>query len=155
VWMLFAEDQHHGRIVEGKEQASRILARFRRDLAEAPEDEDLVPLVETFEGVSPRFRDLGTRHDVHGRCEGRRSFLVDGIGPVTFEHATFTIDQEKHLRLVFYSAVEGDAASTAFEASMTVGQAAGPNPAGVGPAKAGSSTSPCAVSSLTSSQRDA
>jgi len=155
LWMLFADDRLHGRIVEWQEQAPQILASFRRDLAQAPEDEDMVSLVETLEGVSPQFRDLWTRHDVHGRCEGRRSFLVDGIGPVTFEHATFTIDQEKHLRLVFYSAVEGDAASRTFEASMTVGQAAGPNPAGVGPAKAGASTSPCAASSLASSQRNA
>jgi len=114
LWMLFADDRLHRRIVEWDTQAPQILASFRRDYAQAPDDEDMVELVGMLERTSPLFRSLWHRHDVHGRCEGRRSFVVDGIGPVAFDHATFTVDQERHLRLVFYAAAEGDDAGMAF-----------------------------------------
>lgn len=77
----------------------------------------MLALVTALERVSPTFKTLWNRHDVHGRCEGRRSFLVDGIGPVTFEHTSFIVDQEKHLRLVFYAAEAGRDTTAAFEAA--------------------------------------
>ncbi|WP_188821771.1 helix-turn-helix transcriptional regulator [Brucella endophytica] len=106
LWMLFADDRLSSRIVEWDMQAPQILASFRRDYAQAPDDEDMIGLVETLEQCSPAFRDLWRRHDVHGRCQGRRSFLVAGIGAVAFEHSTFIVDEEKHLRLVVYAALE-------------------------------------------------
>lgn len=105
LWMLFADDRLNSRIVEWAVQAPQVLASFRRDFAQAPEDESMVALVEAVEQVSPSFRRLWNRHDVHGRCEGRRSFLIDGQGPVAFDHSSFIVDEEKHLRLVFYAAV--------------------------------------------------
>lgn len=72
----------------------------------------MVALVEALEQVSPSFRKLWNQHDVHGRCEGRRSFMIDGRGPVAFDHASFIVDEEKHLRLVFYAAADhGDVAA--------------------------------------------
>lgn len=115
LWMLFADERLSSRIVEWDIQAPQILASFRRDCAQAPEDEDMIGLVETLEQRSPAFRDLWRRHDVHGRCQGRRSFLVDDIGAVAFEHSTFIVDEEGHLRLVVYAAVEGSDPSKAFE----------------------------------------
>ncbi|ACF00658.1 helix-turn-helix domain protein [Rhodopseudomonas palustris TIE-1] len=112
LWMLFADDRLNGRIVEWSVQAPQILASFRRDFARSPEDESMVALVESLEQVSPSFRKLWNQHDVHGRCEGRRSFMIDGRGPVAFDHASFIVDEEKHLRLVFYAAADhGDVAA--------------------------------------------
>ena len=117
LWMLFADDRLSGQIVDWADEAPRILASFRRDYAQAPEDEDMGALVDALEQQSPSFGDLWRRHDVHGRCRGRRSFLVDGIGAVPFDHSTLVVDEEKHLRLVFYAAVENDKASAQFEAT--------------------------------------
>jgi transcriptional regulator with XRE-family HTH domain len=121
LWMLFADDELNGRIVEWETQAPQILASFRRDYARAPENEDMVGLVETLAHVSPLFRDLWHRHDVYGRCEGRRSFMIDGVGVIAFEHATFIIDEEKYLRLVLYAAVPGARASREFERIVAAG----------------------------------
>ncbi|MFB4204986.1 hypothetical protein KBTX_01525 [wastewater metagenome] len=115
LWMLFADDDVSRRIVDWDAQAPEILASFRRDYAQAPDDEDMLGLVEALERRSPSFADLWRRHDVHGRCRGLRRFVVDDIGTVTFEHSTFIVDEEKHLRLVFYAAVEQDEASRRFE----------------------------------------
>jgi transcriptional regulator with XRE-family HTH domain len=105
LWMLFADDRLNSRIVEWAVQAPQVLASFRRDFAQAPEDESMVALVEALEQVSSSFRTLWNQHDVHGRCEGRRSFMIEGQGPVVFDHSSFIVDEEKHLRLVFYAAV--------------------------------------------------
>ncbi len=105
LWMLFADDRLNSRIMEWAVQAPQVLASFRRDFAQAPEDESMVALVEALEQASLSFRTLWNQHDVHGRCEGRRSFMIDGQGPVAFDHSSFIVDEEKHLRLVFYAAV--------------------------------------------------
>ncbi|MGU3577050.1 helix-turn-helix transcriptional regulator [Brucellaceae bacterium C25G] len=106
LWMLFADNHLSSRIVEWSAQAPQVLASFRRDFALAPEDESMTELIETLEQLSPSFKALWHQHDVHGRCEGRRSFLVEGREPVTFDHSSFIIDEEKHLRLVFYAEVK-------------------------------------------------
>lgn len=104
LWMLFADDRLNSRILEWAVQAPQVLASFRRDFAQAPEDESMVALVEALEQVSPSFKTLWNQHDVHGRCEGRRSFMIEGRGAVAFDHSSFIVDEEKHLRLVFYAA---------------------------------------------------
>ncbi|QCR38286.1 helix-turn-helix transcriptional regulator [Nissabacter sp. SGAir0207] len=106
LWMLFADERLSSRIVEWAAQAPQVLASFRRDFAQAPEDEGMVALVETLTHLSAPFEQLWHQHDVHGRCEGRRSFLIEGQGAVAFNHASFIVDQDKHLRLVFYAAVD-------------------------------------------------
>lgn len=103
LWMMFSDDRLNSRIVEWAAQAPQILASFRRDFAQAPEDESMIALVEALEHVSPSFRKLWNQHDVHGRCEGRRTFLIAGQKPETFNHTSFIVDEEKHLRLVFYA----------------------------------------------------
>ena len=115
LWMLFGDDRLSGRMLDWTAQAPQVLASFRRDFAQAPEDAAMLSLVESLEAVSPAFTMLWRRHDVHGKCEGRRSFLLDGIGPVTFDHSSFIVDAEKHLRLVYYAAVADHPRSVAFE----------------------------------------
>lgn len=108
LWMLFADDRLNSRIVEWAVQAPQVLASFRRDFARAPEDESMVALVGALEEVSPSFKALWNQHDVHGRCEGRRSFMIEGMGAVAFDHSSFIVDEEKHLRLVFYAEAESE-----------------------------------------------
>lgn len=108
LWMLFADDRLNSRIVEWAVQAPQVLASFRRDFARAPEDESMVALVGALEEVSPSFKALWNQHDVHGRCEGRRSFMIEGRGAVTFDHSSFVVDEDKHLRLVFYAEAESE-----------------------------------------------
>lgn len=116
LWMLFADPQLNQRLREWPEQAPQILASFRRDYARAPHDATMQQRVNMLECVSPQFRQLWQRHDIHGRCQGQRTFWLDGVGDVTFEHASFIVDEENHLRLVMYSALAEASTSAAFEA---------------------------------------
>lgn len=103
LWMLFADDRLNSQIVDWSSQAAQVLASFRRDFARAPEDEDMVNLVDMLTEVSVGFKTLWNQHDVHGRCEGRRIFRLAGEGEVAFDHTSFIVDEDKHLRLVFYA----------------------------------------------------
>ena len=118
LWMLFADTALQRRIVEWEEQAPRILASFRRDCARAPDDTSMAELIESLERASAGFRELWRTYDIHGRCQGVRTFHVGDIGPVPFEHATFIVDEERHLRLVMYTAVAGEPSSARFEAAL-------------------------------------
>ncbi|WP_269934265.1 helix-turn-helix transcriptional regulator [Serratia liquefaciens] len=118
LWMLFADPQLNQRLVEWQAQAPQILASFRRDYARAPQDATMQQRVQALEQVSPQFRQLWQQHDIHGRCQGERTFIVPGAGQVTFEHASFIVDEENHLRLVMYSALPQCPASAAFEAAL-------------------------------------
>ncbi|WP_411752593.1 helix-turn-helix transcriptional regulator, partial [Serratia sp. (in: enterobacteria)] len=104
LWMLFADPELNQRLMGWQEQAPQILASFRRDYARAPQDATMLQRIQALSDVSPQFRQLWQQHDIHGRCQGQRTFLVAGAGEVTFEHASFIVDEDNHLRLVMYSA---------------------------------------------------
>lgn len=118
LWMLFADPELNQRLMGWQEQAPQILASFRRDYARAPQDATMLQRIQALSDVSPQFRQLWQQHDIHGRCQGQRTFLVAGAGEVTFEHASFIVDEENHLRLVMYSAQPDCLASAAFEAML-------------------------------------
>ena len=118
LWMLFADPELNQRLMGWLEQAPQILASFRRDYARAPQDATMLQRVQALSDVSPQFRQLWQQHDIHGRCQGQRTFLVAGAGEVTFEHASFIVDEDNHLRLVMYSAQPDCPASAAFEAML-------------------------------------
>lgn len=118
LWMLFADPELNQRLVGWQEQAPQILASFRRDYARAPQDATMLQRIQALSDVSPQFRQLWQQHDIHGRCQGQRTFLVAGAGEVTFEHASFIVDEENHLRLVMYSAQPDCPTSAAFEGML-------------------------------------
>ncbi|MFV8907858.1 helix-turn-helix transcriptional regulator [Serratia fonticola] len=118
LWMLFADPELNQRLMGWQEQAPQILASFRRDYARAPQDATMLQRIQALSEVSPQFRQLWQQHDIHGRCQGQRTFLVAGAGEVTFEHASFIVDEDNHLRLVMYSAQPDCPASAAFEAML-------------------------------------
>lgn len=113
MWMLFADDRLNSRISEWDSQAGLFVASFRRDFAQAPDDAAMANLVSRLETKSGLFRSLWRGHSVHGRCRGRRSFDVEGIGRVEFDHTTLVVSAEDHLRLALYAATDDDDAGAA------------------------------------------
>ena len=102
LWMLFSDARLSERIIEWDLHAPKIVASFRRDFAVSPDDEDMMTLVDGLVVASPLFAELWRRQDVHGCCRGQRSFIVEGAGPMPYEHATFMLEEDRHLRLVIY-----------------------------------------------------
>lgn len=110
LWLVFAEASFRDKLVTWEDCAPRVLAKFRRDYAKAPDDPAMVDLVTTLQRVSPEFKTWWRQHDVHGAADGVRAILVDGTQALTFEHTTYTVDEEPDLRLVVYAPVAEAAA---------------------------------------------
>jgi len=106
LWMLFSDPAISERIIDWDHHAPRIVASFRRDFAEAADDEDMIALVDQLSASSAVFSRLWSSHDVHGCCRGERSFVIAGSGPQAYEHATFLLEEDRHMRLVIYQLMD-------------------------------------------------
>ena len=115
LWMLFTSPRMRELFSPWDEQALQILSSFRRDFVRATQDSDIAALVKDLEKASPDFKAWWRQQDIHGPCQGIRHLEVETVGHVEFEHTTLTIDEDRHLRLVYYAAKEGSPQSLAFE----------------------------------------
>ncbi|MBB3810670.1 helix-turn-helix transcriptional regulator [Pseudochelatococcus contaminans] len=104
LWLLFTDPAIRAALVGWEDQATAMLASFRRDFAAARDDADAKALVAELEGISPEFKRWWRSQDVHAPCTGSRVLCVDGQA-VTFEHTSLTVDGGQHLRLVVYARV--------------------------------------------------
>lgn len=103
LWMLFVAPAMRQVFVDWQAQAPAILSTFRRDFASAAGVPDIAELVDELERVSPDFKAWWREHDVHGTCMGVRKLHIEPLGEVAFEHATLSVDESRHLRLVVYA----------------------------------------------------
>ncbi|MCY1282082.1 MmyB-like transcription regulator ligand binding domain protein [compost metagenome] len=115
LWMLFTTPRMRTLFSPWDEQALQILSSFRRDFVRATQDPDIAALVKDLQKVDPDFKRWWHQQDVHGPCQGVRHLRIEEIGDLVFDHTTLTIDEERHLRLVYYAAREGRAESLEFE----------------------------------------
>ncbi|OHC59200.1 MAG: transcriptional regulator, partial [Pseudomonadales bacterium RIFCSPLOWO2_02_FULL_63_210] len=104
LWMLFTTPAMRELFNPWEEQALQILSSFHRDFVRATQDPDIAALVKDLEKVDPDFKAWWRQQDIHGPCQGIRHLHIEEIGQVVFEHTTLTIDEDRHLRLVYYAA---------------------------------------------------
>ncbi len=119
LWLLFTAPTIRTLFDPWDDQALQILSSFRRDFVRAPLDPDIGTLVKDLEKVDTEFRTWWRQHDIHGPCQGVRHLRIPDIGLVVFDHTSLTIDVDRDLRLVYYAAREGPAASRLFEQWLT------------------------------------
>ncbi|WP_119459873.1 helix-turn-helix transcriptional regulator [Rhodospirillaceae bacterium SYSU D60014] len=122
LWMIFADPEFRRCAIDWTRDAPRLLASFRRDFAVAPNDEALGDFILGLERLSPDFRACWRSQDVDGCAQGLGRLNVAGAGPVSFEHETLTVDEDRHLRLVVYAALPADPNTPAFEAMVGNGE---------------------------------
>lgn len=115
LWMLFTYPAMRELFTPWEEQARQILSSFRRDFVRATQAADIAALVKELEKASPDFRDCWRQQDIQGSCQGVRDLHIAALGKVTFEHITLTIDEDRHLKLVYYAARQGCSQTCAFE----------------------------------------
>lgn len=130
LWMLFVDPAMRTRFVDWAAQAPRMLSSFRRDFASAAGVSDIAELVDELERVSPDFQSWWREHDVHGACMGLRSLHVEPLGDIAFEHATLSVDESRHLRLVVYAPAPDEPKAADFARWVQASPAASGGPAG-------------------------
>ncbi|WP_435106322.1 helix-turn-helix transcriptional regulator [Arhodomonas sp. AD133] len=119
LWIFFVDPEMRERLVEWEEQAPGILGSFQRSYARvAAHDPTMHETVTAVERLSPTFRRLWNQYQVNAECRGRRTFRIEGIGAVPFEHMSLTLDERQHLYLVLYEADDNNACGAAFKTQM-------------------------------------
>jgi transcriptional regulator with XRE-family HTH domain len=101
--MVFAEPEFRERMVNWRDDAPKILAKFRADYARRAGDPAMAALVESLMRHSAEFRLWWQRHDVMPCGEGVKVITVPGRGAVAFEHTSFEVATDPDLRLVVYA----------------------------------------------------
>lgn len=100
--MVFANPNLRRRLPDWQQDASRLLAQFRCDLAVAPEDPVMQALIDDLCRLSPDFRHWWETPSMDGYNRGISSILdKEGILH-DFAHEVLTVDEHRHLRMVVY-----------------------------------------------------
>ncbi|MGO2149267.1 helix-turn-helix transcriptional regulator [Halomonas sp.] len=107
LWLLFADAATRGLFDPWEEQARQMLASFKRDVARAPEDPAINALIKMLIHVDKDFKTWWAGQDIHGPCHGVRHFHFAPLGALDFEHTSLLVDEDRHLRLVYYVIKDG------------------------------------------------
>ena len=104
--MVFADPDLRRRLPEWKEDAPRLVAQFRYDLAAAPDDPDMLWLVEDLKKVSPDFRRWMEQPGMDICARGVSGLLAeDNDTLLSFNHQILTVDEHRHLKMIVYFSV--------------------------------------------------
>jgi len=100
--MVFTNPSLRRRLPNWQQDASRLLAHFRCDLAAVPEDPVLQALVEDLCRLSPDFRRWWEAPNMEGYNRGISSIIDTDGASHHFAHEILTVDEHRHLKMVVY-----------------------------------------------------
>lgn len=100
--MVFADPEFRRRLPHWLDEAPRLLAQFRYDLASAPGDPAMMALVDELKLVSPDFRRWFEQPNMEHPARGVSAVLTPDAEPCDFLHEMLTVDEYRHLRMVVY-----------------------------------------------------
>ena len=100
--LVFADPAWRPRLPAWRQDASRLLAQFRYDLAAAPDDPAMRALIDELKKLSPDFRRWMARPEMESYGWGV-GVLCDTDGARRgFAHRMLTVDEHRHLRMIVY-----------------------------------------------------
>lgn len=102
--MIFANPILRRRLPDWQQDAYRLLAQFRCDLASAPEDPEMQSLIDDLKQLSADFRLWWGKPDLHTYGYGIGAITTDAASRQDFDHETLIVDEHRHLRMVLYFA---------------------------------------------------
>ena len=100
--MVFADAEFRRRLPDWSEDAPRLLAQFRHDLAAAPEDEGVLDTIADLGRLSPDFRRWMAKPSMERSRRGIASLVTRAGRRVRFSHEMLVADVDRHLRMVVY-----------------------------------------------------
>ncbi|WP_302142514.1 MmyB family transcriptional regulator [Halomonas alkalicola] len=98
--LLFAAPSLRRRLPEWRQDAARLQAQFRCDLAAAPEDPAMQELIEALAKLSLDFRRWWEQPNHEAYRYGIGMLLDADSVTQTYDHTTLLVDEHRHLRMV-------------------------------------------------------
>ncbi|HET8729053.1 MAG TPA: helix-turn-helix transcriptional regulator [Alphaproteobacteria bacterium] len=100
--MVFADPVLRRHLPAWHEDAPKLLAQFRCDLATAPDDPAMLSLIEELKSSSAEFRRWWEKPGMDGYSRGIASILGPDATRLYFRHEVLTVDEHRHLRMIVY-----------------------------------------------------
>jgi len=100
--LVFADPEFRRRLPDWRDEAPKLLAQFRYDLAGAPDDPAMLALVDELKRLSPDFRKWFERPGLESYARGIGAILNLGGTLSCFQHEMLIVDEYRHLRMVVY-----------------------------------------------------
>lgn len=100
--LVFADPEFRRRLPEWHDEAPKLLAQFRYDLASAPDDPAMLALIDELKRLSPDFRRWFERPGMESYARGIGAMLAPGGPSFCFRHEMLIVDEYRHLRMVVY-----------------------------------------------------
>lgn len=100
--MVFADPDFRRRLSAWREEASKLVAQFRCDLATAPEDPAMLGLIDELKRVSPDFRRWFEQPGIETCGQGIGTVLTSNNTHLHFTHEILTVDTHRHLKMIVY-----------------------------------------------------
>ncbi|KQU86357.1 XRE family transcriptional regulator [Ensifer sp. Root31] len=100
--MVFADPDMRRRLPAWREDAPRLLAQFRADMATAPDDPAMLALIDDLKRLSPDFRRWIEQPEMGSYSRGIATvFNTDGTR-IDFAHEMLIVDEHRHLKMIVY-----------------------------------------------------
>lgn len=100
--LVFADPDMRHRLPAWQEDAPRLLAQFRADLATAPDDPAMLTLIDELKTLSHEFRKWMEQPGMDRYGRGLGSVLDAQGARQDFAHETLLVDEHRHLRMIVY-----------------------------------------------------
>lgn len=100
--LVFADPEFRRRLPYWHDEAPKLLARFRHDLASAPDDPAMLALVDELKRLSADFRRWFEQPGMESYACGIGAIVGPDGGQFGFMHEMLTVDEYRHLRMVVY-----------------------------------------------------
>ncbi|HEV7368583.1 helix-turn-helix transcriptional regulator, partial [Arenibaculum sp.] len=107
--LVFADPELRNRLPAWREDAPKLVAQFRCDLATAPDDPAMLALIDELKTLSPDFRRWFGQPDLESYSRGVGAVLDPNGTRRAFAHEMLIVDEHRHLRLIVYFEHEADA----------------------------------------------
>jgi transcriptional regulator with XRE-family HTH domain len=102
--MVFADPDMRRHFPAWGEDAQKLLAQFRYDVAVAPDDPAMLALIEDLKELSAEFRRWWKTSDSEESRRGFSSLMTTANQHFDFRHEALLVDEYRHLRMVVYFA---------------------------------------------------
>lgn len=100
--LVFADPAFRRRLPHWRDEAPKLLAQFRYDLASAPDDPAMLALVDELKSLSPDFRQWFQGASMENYARGIGAIRDPGGAQRGFVHEVLTVDEYRHLKMVVY-----------------------------------------------------
>lgn len=103
--MVFTDPQLRSRLPDWQQDAAKLVAQFRCDMAAYPQDPVTQNLVAEIKQLSPAFNKLWATAGIANYSRGIHAMLDKALQRKNFQHKVLAVEEYKNLNMIIYFAI--------------------------------------------------